>query len=299
MKFAVVPSNQPRNAYVGMPGVSEQSDMLATGQAAVAEFQRQGHQSQLFFIAGEGSSNVDELVRMVDMAMAWKPDFIVSLHSDVESIVGRRDIFPQVRDESCRAQGELIGRELAFRLGFDNQPAAVRTDLAFFHHTVGRRAVLLEIGNHNQAANASFNWQYREFIGIQAARAVTKMIAGRVVDSPLTCAVPPGLGESAVVAAAVVPKVIKPLNPCTTFKSGMTGPLVKAYQTKLIAHGFSCGKAGADGKFFGDTERATRNFQTWVDNEIDQGRMKREDKVGNFAVDGEAGPLTQGALAVV
>ena len=45
-------------------------------------------------------------------------------------------------------------------------------------------------------------------------------------------------------------------------KRGMKGADVKTLQAALIAYGFSCGAAGADGDFGGGTEAALKKFQT-------------------------------------
>ena len=45
-------------------------------------------------------------------------------------------------------------------------------------------------------------------------------------------------------------------------RRGMTGADVKTLQAALIAYGYSCGAAGADGDFGADTEAALRKFQT-------------------------------------
>lgn len=45
-------------------------------------------------------------------------------------------------------------------------------------------------------------------------------------------------------------------------KHGMKGADVKTLQAALIAYGFSCGAAGADGDFGGGTETALKKFQT-------------------------------------
>ena len=47
-----------------------------------------------------------------------------------------------------------------------------------------------------------------------------------------------------------------------TLKRGMKGADVKTLQAALIAYGFSCGAAGADGDFGGGTETALKKFQT-------------------------------------
>ena len=47
-----------------------------------------------------------------------------------------------------------------------------------------------------------------------------------------------------------------------TLKRGMAGADVKTLQAALIAYGFSCGAAGADGDFGSGTETALKKFQT-------------------------------------
>ena len=44
-------------------------------------------------------------------------------------------------------------------------------------------------------------------------------------------------------------------------KRGMKGADVKTLQAALIAYGFSCGAAGADGDFGSGTEAALKKFQ--------------------------------------
>ena len=45
-------------------------------------------------------------------------------------------------------------------------------------------------------------------------------------------------------------------------RRGMQGADVKTLQAALIAYGYSCGAAGADGDFGGGTEAALKKFQT-------------------------------------
>lgn len=63
-------------------------------------------------------------------------------------------------------------------------------------------------------------------------------------------------------------------------KRGMKGADVKTLQAALIAYGFFCGSAGADGDFGSDTEAALKQFQTTY----------------NLGVDGIAGNGTWGKL---
>ena len=48
---------------------------------------------------------------------------------------------------------------------------------------------------------------------------------------------------------------------CPTVREGASGAITKLIQQRLISLGYSCGSAGADGKFGGDTKGAVRAFQ--------------------------------------
>ncbi len=48
---------------------------------------------------------------------------------------------------------------------------------------------------------------------------------------------------------------------CPTVRKGASGGITKLIQDYLIAHGYSCGSTGADGKFGDDTESAVKKFQ--------------------------------------
>ncbi len=61
---------------------------------------------------------------------------------------------------------------------------------------------------------------------------------------------------------------------------GSKGNAVKALQTLLIGYGYSCGKAGVDGSFGGDTLAAVKKYQ----------------KAKGLSVDGIVGTKTWGAL---
>ena len=63
-------------------------------------------------------------------------------------------------------------------------------------------------------------------------------------------------------------------------KKGSKGKVVKAMQTLLIGHGFSCGSAGADGSFGPGTDTALRAFQ----------------KANGLDADGYCGPQTWAKL---
>lgn len=63
---------------------------------------------------------------------------------------------------------------------------------------------------------------------------------------------------------------------CPLVKEGASGGITKLIQEYLIAHGYSCGSAGADGKFGSGTAAAVRAYQ----------------KDHGLSVDGDVGPKT-------
>lgn len=69
----------------------------------------------------------------------------------------------------------------------------------------------------------------------------------------------------------------------TILRKGSTGEAVKAMQEKLIACGYSCGEAGADGDFGASTESAVKAFQ----------------RANMLVVDGEYGPASKTALEAI
>ena len=74
--------------------------------------------------------------------------------------------------------------------------------------------------------------------------------------------------KKAMRGASVIPTTTKPIAEKTVsvkvrqLSKGMDGNDVKTLQAALIANGFSCGTAGADGDFGSATDAALRKFQT-------------------------------------
>lgn len=192
MKLAVIPSNQHKNQYVGMPkGVTEETVCVQMARAFRYECERQGHECQVFWVAGQGEKNTDELTKMLAQAKAWRPDLIVSLHSDAGS-ARVRDIYPLIGGSQDRSWAMKVATNMANRVGFAVQGATVRSELLFFSSTVGFRRVLLEVGNHDYPENAAFNVRYADFLGVMAARAVLEVEGKLASDGPVACDVPPG-----------------------------------------------------------------------------------------------------------
>src|SRR5660398_331261 len=81
-RVAFISSNQPRNAYASMQGVSEEDVMQEITSKAASMLQQDGVQVGGFHVPGEGRSSTDELQRMSLAAEEYGPDVVFSLHSD-------------------------------------------------------------------------------------------------------------------------------------------------------------------------------------------------------------------------
>lgn len=79
----------------------------------------------------------------------------------------------------------------------------------------------------------------------------------------------PYLGSKFPYIAAEVNKRLGNKDYRPLLKKGMTGEYVKELQTDLVKLGYDIGKAGADGDFGADTERAVRLYQTEHDLSVD------------------------------
>lgn len=206
MKVAILPSNQ-LNSFAGMPGIYEKDWAKKVATPSKEEFEKQGHVARIFYVEPQGAKSTDELGEMIAQALAWKPDMILSIHSDWAS--PPTDVFPQIGSESDRAWGTKSGKLLAERLGMSFQPCAIRIkDLMFFYQTVqwasvsSHKRILQEIGRFNTQKDANFAWTYATYEGIMLTR-TTLLGAGvtLVSDGPVPkgVMVPPGQEKYAYV----------------------------------------------------------------------------------------------------
>jgi hypothetical protein len=129
---------------------------------------------------------VDELVAMLDQMMAWKPDYALSIHSDVGSLSVPEHVYPLINQEADRAWAVAMSKVAQAKLpGWGVQAPKVRTDLAWQHRTVKlgvNKAVLLEMGDHNVVPHALFNWTYAEYVGYCSMYAFLKACGILVKD---------------------------------------------------------------------------------------------------------------------
>ena len=112
--------------------------------------------------------------------------------------------------------------------------------------------VYIEIDFHDVPSVAQWIIDNTTLIGETIAKGLCAALGVRFVpgtDTPEPVPVQPAQAEMVQAAVRVL-------------HQGMTGADVRTLQAALIAYGFSCGSAGADGDFGSGTETALKKFQT-------------------------------------
>jgi hypothetical protein len=180
--------------YVKGRRFTEQDWAVPTCREMVAEMIEQGHEAEMVWREGKGTSSLDELALMMAEVKAKKPDMVVSLHSDVGTY---KRIYPLIRGNGDYYWAQRIATNLAKRLGFRVKNPTVRLGLMFFTRMKAlpyTRMILLEVGYHSKAEGAAFNRAYCAFEGKMAARAVLEASGCKLLyDGPVEGPVPPGL----------------------------------------------------------------------------------------------------------
>ena len=112
--------------------------------------------------------------------------------------------------------------------------------------------VYIEVDFHDVPAVAAWIIASTTVIGEAIAKGLCAALGVEFVpgeNTPEPVPVQPAQAETVQAAVRVL-------------RRGMTGADVKTLQAALIAYGYSCGAAGADGDFGSGTEAALRKFQT-------------------------------------
>jgi len=267
MRIAIVPSNQHHNVVAGdpnpAPGITtEEQIAVIRGLEAMRIGTENGHTMYWAYIPGVGASNVDELVKMLDKMMLWKPDYVLSMHSDAN---GRQDVYPLICRAADAPWADKIGIEVANRIGFAHQYPTVRTDLAFCRRIAKlppQRGVLLEVGVHGGTGWDIYGmdgptalWVYARFHGIMAMRGFLKICGLLIEDGPIPddVPVPPGFEYWHEDPAPPYTRMLKVTDPY------MRGEDVRWVQEQLVEAGFNPGTI--DGIYGPNTETAVIGFQ--------------------------------------
>jgi len=137
-----------------------------------------GAEVRIFHIAGAGSTSTDELARMIAEAVAWKPDYMLSVHSDAVGDAKQTGILMLMAREMDRAKGQTLGKAIAAAVGLPYKGAWVYGQEArkiMYLKAIrenGLQGCLVEVGEHATAAEAKWNWEHTREIGEGIAEAL-------------------------------------------------------------------------------------------------------------------------------
>ena len=109
--------------------------------------------------------------------------------------------------------------------------------------------VYIEVDFHDVPRVAEWIIANTTVIGETIAKGLCKALDVAFAEGESVPAMAPAQAETVQVAARIL-------------RRGMSGADVKTLQAALIAYGYSCGAAGADGDFGAGTEAALKQFQT-------------------------------------
>ena len=178
MKIAILPSNQHLNKYLGLPGVTEEKWAVAVSAWVVRRLKERGAEVGYFHVPGAGSSSVDELDKMIAQAIAWNPDYTISVHSDAVGDAKQTGILMLMLRESDRAYGQALGKAIAKNVGLPYKATWVAgKEMRWINYlralyNRNRQGCLVEVGEHATVAEAAWNWRYTKEIGLGIADAL-------------------------------------------------------------------------------------------------------------------------------
>ena len=175
MKTSVVPSNQNSNSYSGLPGVSESKWARAVSDWVVKTLRDHGHEAEIFW--EESADQIGALKRMVNAAIAAKPDAVLSIHSDAVGDTAQTGVLTLVTDNSSVGWGTVFARDCGQRLGMPFRGVWVfgvearRIIFLSRLRETNTRGLLAEIGEHATVIEAGWNWRHIKEIGVGIAEA--------------------------------------------------------------------------------------------------------------------------------
>lgn len=143
------------------------------------------------------------------------------------------------QEDSSFTVSRLLKKTSPFMAGQDVR--AVQKTLIAKGYSCGKTGADGEYGKNTEAAVKKFQ---------KAAKLTADGIVGENTTEKLG-----GVWKAGSVESVTVSRLLKKKSPL------MTGDDVKAVQKALIAKGYSCGKAGADGEYGTNTEKAVKEFQ--------------------------------------
>lgn len=236
------PSDQRRNTYA----VGDTTEAIQCGriaEACKAALERSGVEVML--------GQYDTMQNRVAESNIFKADLHVPIHTNAANgkATGTH-IFCYSADKAsagykaCRAVLDVLG---PLTPGF---PDVVRAYPALYEvkHPAAP-TVYIEVDFHDVPRVAEWIIANTTVIGERIAEGLCKALGVKFV---------PGEDAPEPVPVQVEYEVMQ----VRVLRRGMSGADVKTLQAALIAYGYSCGAAGADGDFGSGTEAALKKFQT-------------------------------------
>lgn len=178
MKVALLPSNQHQNEYKYLSGVTEEKWAVEVCKVLEKRLGERGATVQTFYIPGSGTKSTDELAEMIEQAVAWKPDYMLSVHSDAVGDKTQTGILMLMARESDRTEGQLLGSFIARHVGLPYKSTWVYGQEArkiMYLKALREYKIpgsLVEVGEHATAAEAKWNWEHIQQIGVGIADAL-------------------------------------------------------------------------------------------------------------------------------
>lgn len=237
------PSDQRRNTYA----VGDTTEAIQCGriaEACKAALERSGVEVML--------GQYDTMQNRVAASNRFKADLHVPIHSNAcNSKASGTHLFCYSGDrnsagyKACQAVMSVLGPITP------GAPDVIRAYPALYEvkHPAAT-TVYIEVDFHDVPSVAQWIIDNTTLIGETIAKGLCAALGVPFVES-----------ENAPVPVPVEKDTMLTM-PVRMLKRGMAGADVRTLQAALIAYGFSCGAAGADGDFGSGTEAALKKFQT-------------------------------------
>ena len=189
MKIALVPSNQHQNTYTGLPSVTEERWAVAVCSAIEKRLLTLGADDvRTFHTPGTGASSTDELSHMVDRAISWRPDYMLSVHSDAVGDKHQTGILMLMARLEDALEGQRLGLLIAKHVGLPYKATWVygleARKILYLRRLreTGIKGSLVEVGEHATTAEARWNWEHIGQIGVGIADALAEYLGLRPVE---------------------------------------------------------------------------------------------------------------------
>ncbi len=239
------PSDQRRNTYA----VGDTTEAIQCGriaEACKAALERSGVEVMV--------GQYDTMANRVAASNRFKADLHVPIHSNAcNGKASGTHLFCYSGDrnsagyKACQAVLDVLGPVTP------GAPDVIRAYPALYEVKYpAAPTVYIEVDFHDVPRIAQWIIANTTVIGEAIAKGLCAALGVEFVpgeNTPEPVPVQPAQAEKVQAAVRVL-------------RRGMTGADVKTLQAALIAYGYSCGAAGADGDFGAATETALRKFQT-------------------------------------